>query len=294
MKHTRIAVLLTCYNRRDSTLKCLEAVYCGQLLEGVSLDVYLVDDGCADGTGEDVRKYFPHVNIIQGNGKLFWNGGMRLAWSEAMKGHYDFYLWLNEDTYLFPHAVKLLLDTWHLIKSQDGWEGIIVGSVKDPESGEHTYGGIINRSRWRLKFVRVLPSDKTEKCDTMNGNIVLIHREIAKAVGNLSPDYTHGIGDYDYGLRAKAQGFRCWIAPGYLGTCSRNEEERFLRDPRLPIKERLQSMASPTGLPPAREWIRFTRRHAGPLWPLYWIRTLVRTCFPRLWMYLRSSKRTTK
>jgi len=261
-KVTRIAVLLTCYNRRDTTLTCLEALMNQTAVDDVQFQVYLVDDGCTDGTGDAVRKHFPHVNIIQGNGKLFWNGGMRLAWSEAMKGNYDFYLWLNEDTYLFPHAVKVLLDTWRLIKRQYGRDGIIAGSVKEPESGEQTYGGIINKSRWRLKFVRVTPSDKTQKCDTMNGNIVPIPHNIAHAAGTLSPEYTPGIADYRKGLS--------------------------IRDPALPVRECLKRMAEPTGLPPVREWLRFTRRHAGPSWPLYWIRTLVRACFPRLWIHLRS------
>ena len=46
-----IAVLITCYNRKDKTLLCLESLFKQQGL-GIdfSLAVFLVDDGSTDGT----------------------------------------------------------------------------------------------------------------------------------------------------------------------------------------------------------------------------------------------------
>lgn len=46
----RIAVLMTCHNRRETTLKCLSSLYDQALPSGVTFKTYLVDDGCADGT----------------------------------------------------------------------------------------------------------------------------------------------------------------------------------------------------------------------------------------------------
>ena len=63
MVKERIAVLMTCYNRHQSTLSCLEALY-NQSVDDVKLDVYLVDAGCTDGTGEAVRGRFPEVKVI--------------------------------------------------------------------------------------------------------------------------------------------------------------------------------------------------------------------------------------
>ena len=286
----RVAVLMTCYNRRETTMKCLQALYGQDFPEHLEFEVYLVDDGCTDGTHEAVREEYPRVKVLQGNGNLYWCGGMRVAFAEALKHDFDYYLWLSDDTVLFSHALSTLLDTSYSVEEQFGHQGIIVGSAKDTETGEHAYGGVINRSHWRLRFARVVPSDRAQPCDTMNGNVVLIPREIAKAVGNLSPDYTHGIGDYDYGLRAKAKAFECWIAPGYVGTCSANPNGRLLKDKSVPVKDRLKTMCSPTGLPPTREWMLFTRRHAKVLWPWYWMRTLVRACFPRLWIYFRTNR----
>ena len=91
-----IAVLLTVFNRKDKTLKCLEQLYNQLPLREYQVDIYLTNDGCTDGTPEAINQKYPQIHIIQGTGNLFWNRGMYLAWQEAAKNDYDFYLWLND------------------------------------------------------------------------------------------------------------------------------------------------------------------------------------------------------
>lgn len=50
-----------------------------------SFDVYMTNDGCTDGTPESVKQLYPHVNVIDGEGGLYWSGGMRKAWVNAAK-----------------------------------------------------------------------------------------------------------------------------------------------------------------------------------------------------------------
>ena len=291
MSVTRIAVLMTCHNRKDSTLSCIDRLMSQEGIDDVSLDLYLVDDACTDGTGEAVRNRFPRIVVLQGDGELFWCGGMRLSFGKALKEDFEYYLWLNDDSMLFPHAVRTMLDTSHSLKKKMGQDAIAVGSMCDDQSGVLTYGGRNRPNRWRpMSFLPVAPSDKPEPCDVFNGNCVLIPRRIAKVTGNLSTDFTHGIGDYDYSLRARAHGFSCWITPGYVGTCSRNSFKGSCKDNTLSIKERIDKLSRPTVFSPAKEYMLFIRRHGGILWPIYWLRTLVRMNFPCLWVLLRSKK----
>ncbi|WP_333410708.1 hypothetical protein [Microcoleus sp. LAD1_D5] len=51
MNGTRIAVLLTCFNRKQKTLACLEALFNQTLPADTSLTTYLVDDASTDGIG---------------------------------------------------------------------------------------------------------------------------------------------------------------------------------------------------------------------------------------------------
>lgn len=77
----KTAGLLTVYNRCAVTLKGLSSLYKAieNLGNGYTFDVYMTDDGCTDGTNEAVHEKFPNIHIIQGDGSLFWSGGMRKA-----------------------------------------------------------------------------------------------------------------------------------------------------------------------------------------------------------------------
>lgn len=287
MDPARIAVLLTCYNRRDVTLKCLRCLHAQELSKDVQFDVYLVDDGCTDGTGDAVRSHFPDIKILEGDGNLYWSGGMRLAWTEAMKGDYAYYLWLNDDTFIYKNAIGKMLETAKKVHEIHGHSNIVVGSTHDTETGKQTYGGLVRaRKLFSFGFILVEPSDIPKCCDTMNGNVVLIPREVFNVVGNLSPDFTHGINDNDYGLRAKEKGFNSWIAPGYVGECSWNQATDMWFDPNLPLKERKEKLMSSNQLPP-EEYLRFVKRHGGSRWIVAWLKLKLRLYFPRLWRSLR-------
>ena len=58
-----IAVLITCHNRREKTLKCLQSLYFNILSKNYVIEIFLVDDGSTDGTANAVFKKFPLVNI---------------------------------------------------------------------------------------------------------------------------------------------------------------------------------------------------------------------------------------
>lgn len=286
MKRLHIAILITSHNRKDTTLSCLKALFSQRNTLETQLQVYLVNDGSTDGTGEAIKQYYPHVTILEGSGNLFWNGGMRFAFEEAMKKDYDFYLWLNDDTILFADAIHTLLETAFEVCKQKGRESIVVGTTKAPDSNERTYGGFIRPNKWYpLDFHPVEPSDKPQQCDTMNGNCVLIPREVAHLVGNLSPEFTHAIGDMDYGLRAQNNSVTIWVAPGYIGTCSRNHSFPRWLSPQIPLGERIKVLHSPKGLPP-HEWRIFVQRHTGMRWPIYWLKLYLRTIFPFVWAKL--------
>lgn len=270
-----IAVLMTCHNRKQSTLASLAAL-AANAPPGVKLRVVLVDDGSTDGTREAVRERHPDVLVLEGDGSLFWNGGMRRAWKEAFTHAADFYLWLNDDTLLFPDAIERLLATYRQLRATLGKAVIVVGSTRDRATGAHSYGGTRIRSRLRpMKHDPVSPSQVPVPCDTFNGNVVLVPAAVADIVGNLEPGFVHAMGDTDYGLRAVKAGFTNWVMPGYAGTCSNNATRGTFSDRALPLRQRLRKMTQPKGLP-VRPWLLITRRHAGPLWLAYW-----------LWPYLR-------
>ena len=276
----KIAVLLSCHNRREKTLMCLQMLFANRLPQSLTLHVILVDDGSSDGTSESVRATYPDVEIVKGDGTLFWNRGMHLAFSIAMSKGFDAYLWLNDDTFLFDDAIDRLFTYWQKDKSDSMHSNnLYVGSTRDVESEITTYGGLKRHGPIkRFRFDLVEPSVNMIACDTMNGNCVLVPDNVARKLGNLDPVFEHAMGDIDYGLRAHKLGCKILLLPGYFGFCSKDELCS------LPEAEsgrlvRLKWLLGQKALPP-KSWMSLVRRHGGILWPLYWIQ-------PYLWALIK-------
>lgn len=275
----RLAVLLTVHNRREMTLSCFQALFAATLPPDASIEVYLTDDGSRDGTAEVVKSAYPEVTILRGDGSLFWSGGMRLAFGEALKHHYDYYLWLNDDTQLLPHALEAMLRTSGLLQGWHEKPAIVVGTTVDAESGLPTYSGRSSRGWLRpFYFDLVVADSEPVECGTLNGNCALIPAEVAKRVGNLDTIFTHGIGDFDYGLRARKAGCSVWVNPGSVGFCRWNLD-RHIQSSKL--SERLKSVVQPKKYP-LKEWWIFCWRYGGPLKLLHWMRPYLRALSPRL------------
>ena len=84
-----VAILMACHNRREKTMACLDALLTSDLVTDTALEVFLIDDGSTDGTSNAVSSLYPAVHLIAGDGNLYWNGGMRVAFAAAMhKGFY--------------------------------------------------------------------------------------------------------------------------------------------------------------------------------------------------------------
>ncbi|MDR3764690.1 MAG: glycosyltransferase family 2 protein [Acidobacteriota bacterium] len=271
---TSIAVLLTCYNRKDTTLAALQRLY-AQHGAG-QFTVFLVDDNSPDGTASAVTAEFPQVRLLHGNGNLFWCGGMRMAFAAALAEDFDFYLWLNDDTMLADGAVSRLLDAYEKVRAGSGDAAILVGSTSDPQTNKITYGGYVRAGRIHPFHYRLVePGSEPKPCLTMNGNCVLIPRAVARKVENLSAEFHHSIGDIDYGLRARAAGCQVWVAPGVAGACRHNDVRGSFIDQELTLGRRWHHLLSTKGLPP-REHLVFCRRHGGWLWPVFWVLPYVR------------------
>ncbi|GBL45098.1 hypothetical protein SFMTTN_0902 [Sulfuriferula multivorans] len=267
----RLIAVMTSFNRRAATLACLARFGAAARQAGIEPNAILVDDGSTDGTAVAVRKQHPWVEMMAGDGTLFWNRGMHQAQARAMERGADYLLWLNDDTDLLPDAIVILLNIERTLRHKHGKPVMIVGSTADRETGRLTYGGHIAPQRWRpFSYQRTWHATEPVECHAMNGNVVLIPMQIAHAVGNLDPVFEHAMGDIDYALRARAKGFRVFVAPGFVGHCSNNSASGTYRDSNLPLSTRWKKIMSRKGLPP-RSWSHFTRRHGGLAWPIYFI-----------------------
>jgi GT2 family glycosyltransferase len=272
----RIATLLTVHNRKEKTIVCLSALFACPLPKNYQMDVYLVDDGSTDGTSIAIKEKFPQVNIIQGSGNLFWNRGMHLAWTTAAKTKdYYYYLWLNDDTILYPNAILELI----ACSENESNQKIIVGSTcAVNDSHKITYGGRLFDKRL------VKPSGQIQSCDYFNGNVALIPQQVYSIVGTNDSIFHHALGDFDYGLRAGKLGVRSVVAPHVLGQCDGHGRFEKWNDPQTPMWQRIQLLYTPLGHHPIESFI-YEKRHNGIILACFrFFTNHLRVILPKLWM----------
>lgn len=247
-----LAIIMTVHNRREKTIECLRRVYAQLPISGWSIHLYMTDDGCTDGTAEEVHSQFSDVNIISGDGNLFWNGGMRVAWDAAAKAYdYDAFLWLNDDTMLYSDALSQILQS-HVNEP----DAIIIGTTRSALSDKLTYGGILDGHI-------VSPNGKLQLCKTFNGNVVLVPKSVYMQLGNLDSAYSHSIGDIDYGLMACKKNIKSLVAPHVIGECENNPlPPKWMRTD-LPFGERLKNLFSPLAYTNPKEYYHFKQKHWG-------------------------------
>jgi GT2 family glycosyltransferase len=282
INNLNIAVLLTCFNRKEKTLKCLESIFSQNGLDGMTLEVFLVDDGSSDGTSQAVNEKFPQVKIVVGDGNLFWAGGMRLAWKTAMQSDKFDYFWLvNDDTIFYENTLLNLLKADEYALMKFGEQGIYSGSTLDPVTGLHSYGGERLISKDNYATEPVYPDGTYQSCDFTNANILLVSESVVGKLGIFSEKYVHSIADYDYSMRATKEGLPVLVLPEYAGECV-NDHLSFLQVTKTPLKKRIRNLYSPKGYS-YQEFLYFVKtfflkRYLNTVITL-WIRTL----FPGWW-----------
>lgn len=278
-----IAVLITCFNRKTTTLRCLSSLFNQSTVSALNLNVYLVDDGSSDGTSAAVNELYPQVTIIQGNGKLYWAGGMRLAWETAKnKANFSAFLLINDDVILTKDFLKKLLRTHQFSIEKLGQGGIYVGTAVDPINFNFNYGGhLLIRKGLLINYTDVFPTDVPLPCHVTNANILCVCTEVVNKIGIFDPTFTHGIADYDYSLSAFEHKIPLWVVPGICGYCVDDHGNNWLSG-NTSLKQRIEYLYSPKGLS-FNEYMYYIKKHFPLLIPYLFIMLWLKTFFPSIW-----------
>lgn len=255
--NSSVLVIMTCFNRKDKTLTCVETLVRGN--KKLSFEFLVVDDKSTDGTREALEELSRNqdiaITVLTTLGDCFWSGGMRVGMNYAkLHKKAEYCLLVNDDVRFYHSCIQSMMN--------DCNADVLVGSTHD-ENGKLSYSGIHYRKR-SIKYELVMPGEETLDCDTFNANCVLMPYEIFLEIPSIDPYYVHGLGDFDYGLSIKKAGIRIRCFNRYVGICNNNSTTGTWLDTSLSRSDRFRKKEHPKGQP-TKQWFYFLRKNFG-LW----------------------------
>lgn len=195
-----LSIIIVNYNTKDLLLDCLASIH--KQVDTLSVEVFVVDNASHDGSGDEVRKRFPGVNVIDQPENVGYSAANNVA-IPLSRGR--LVLLLNPDTVVLDGALEKMVEYLTLNPAV----GVLGPKTYDGE------GRPVRFANWRLTPLRYLiqPAllrlfgDIGDKdVDWVCGACLMIQRDVIDRIGLLDT-YMFGE-DMDWCLRAKGAGWR--------------------------------------------------------------------------------------
>lgn len=202
----KIYVLTAVHNDIGDTRKLLKSLY-SQTFK--NCEVYIVDDGSTDGTSSFIQKNYPQVNIIRGDGNLWWTGSLNLGLETILKiASNGDYVWTINNDCIFRNDV--LQKLYNCLKKIGNKMGIAGSIVLDSKTREVWDSGVV--VGWsKLRFSR---STDAKKIDALSTKGTLYPIGVFKDIGLFdAKHFPHYFSDYEFSIRAKKNGYDLLICP---------------------------------------------------------------------------------
>ena len=189
------AIIIPVHNRRDTTLACLRHLLATGDLARCS--VIVVDDGSNDGTSEVVGAEFPEVEILRGDGQLWWTGAIALGMQRASAAGADAVCWLNDDCLPAPGTLEALFAEATVAQGQ-----VVAPACYNADTNEPVPNAFVGRNRVPATV------NRKGKADGLSGFCVALPRAVWTQIGLPDPvRFPHYFGDNAYTMGAARAGF---------------------------------------------------------------------------------------
>jgi len=161
-----------------------------------------------------VRRRFPSVTVLHGDGNLWWTGANVLGVSHIMDsaGDKDYILLLNNDLVVEQDYIR------HLVSCSERLGRVLVGStVVDAEHRECMVAGVRLDRRLHLTENRdtavIEQAEYDDGVDVLPGRGTLVPIEVFRKIGTFNQRLLPHYGaDYEFSIRARRAGFRLAVS----------------------------------------------------------------------------------
>lgn len=197
-----VLVIVVTYNGMQWLPRCLASV--------ANYDVLVVDNNSTDDSAEYVSQHFPKIVLLRNKHNTGFTGGNNLGFMYAFEHGYDYVYLLNQDAWLAPGALEIMLET----------------AVEFPEyavlSPLQMVDGFLSFDH---QFAKIwsLASDNSGACQGSFNRVIEVDRVMAahwlmpvcalKKVGVFSEIFPYYGQDDDWCNRARYHGWKIGIVP---------------------------------------------------------------------------------
>ncbi len=283
-----IYIVICVYNRLKFTRDCLDSLRKQTYRD---FKVIVVDDGSSDGTYAHLKENYPEIELLQGDGNLWWAGATNVGVKKALQlssSNDDYILTLNNDLTVVEEYLQELI----LVAEKE--KPCVVGSVsvniKNPNKVE--FAGLkwnkITAKYSRPKefndnYKELLSHNSIIDTDLLPGRGTLIPISVFKQIGLFDQEnFPHYAADDDFSLRSKKFGFKLVVATKAVVKSYVDESglevinrTRKGRKTLAHLRESLSSMRSGTNLSIRYNW---AKKHT-PVPPLYFMFDFMRIVY---------------
>lgn len=219
----KVELVIPVYNRREITLQALRSL---ERIDKKGLEVHtmIVDDGSTDGTSEAIRKNFPEVQIVPGDGTLHYAAGTNRGISAALQRNPDFIATMNDDAVFHEQFLQRLIKTAR--KNPRSVVGALLLLWNEPHKVfQVNFKWSTLSGGWSQKD-GIAAFDFPEEAfevEGLAGNCVLFPVEAINECGLMDEEkFPHGWGDIQYVVRMKKKGWRLLVEPKSYVWCEPN------------------------------------------------------------------------
>jgi hypothetical protein len=209
------SIIIPTLNSRDTLLRCLEAVFSSQ----IECQVFVIDNGCRDGTSDAVRDRFPRVSLIRNE----TNQGFARAVNQGLQKSQGRYLCiLNDDAVLEPDTLSRLgrfleerADAGIVGPQLVHADGSLQNSIDNIPGLADQF---LNKSLLRALAPGRYPSkrqvyEQPVAVESIIGACMVLKRDVLQKLGGLDERYFVFLEETDFCLRARQAGFTTYFYP---------------------------------------------------------------------------------
>lgn len=221
-KKIKVRIVAPVHNRRLITLQCLKSL--SRLnSDGLEIGIIIVDDGSTDGTSEAIKNEFPAVEIIEGDGELWFTEATNVGIRAALNHSPDYVLTINDDEVFDADFLVRMIET------AEKYPQTVIGSLLLLWDAPHKIFQVapvfeVKSGGWRHWHQQTIWSvpKKVFEVDLIVGNCVLFPAKVFDGNNLMNSRRYPNFGDAEFTPRLKKQSWKLLIEPRARVFCQPN------------------------------------------------------------------------